>query len=96
MDIETTILLSILVGIAGTVAGFYIRLLINRTRVEALDAITKYAWTAVRAARDTIKSDSRGADKFNYATGVVRKAVGDRGDLIDNAVKAAYQNMKGI
>lgn len=94
MDIETTILLSVLVGIAGAVGGFYIKLLINRTRVERLDAINKYAWVAVRAAKDTIKQDSRGADKFNYATGMVRKAVGDRGDIIEDAVKAAYQLMK--
>ncbi len=92
MEVEI-ILLGVLVVIAGAVAGVYIGLMLNRARVEKLDRITKCAWVAVRAARDTVKQDGRGTDKFNYAITVMRKWVSG-GDIIENAVRAAYQNMK--
>ncbi len=94
MDIEITSLLGVLVSIVGAIAGFYIKALSGKIKTEKLDVITKYAWVAVRAARDTIKQDGRGTDKFNYATTMMRKMVGDRGDIIEDAVRAAYQNLK--
>lgn len=88
------IVISIAVTIVGAVGGFYIKQMAARIGVEKMDKLTKYASMAVHAAKDTISGEGKGKDKFQIALGILEKYIGGNTDLIETAIKSAYQKMK--
>ncbi len=88
------IIISIAVTIVGAVGGYYIKQMAARVGVEKIDRLTKYASMAVHAAKDTFSGEGRGKDKFEVALGILEKYIGGRTDLIETAIKSAYQKMK--
>lgn len=94
MDIEITSLLGVLVVIAGTIGGVYIKALLGKVKTEKIDAISKYAWTAVRSSEDQISADSKGVEKFNIAMKIMKKHVNDKEEILEDYIMAAYQNFK--
>ena len=90
------ILACALCGTMITVGGFSVRYFIIRARVNNIEILTNYAWQAIRVAKDKIKPDGRGAEKFNVAMKILKKQVGGKEEYLEDAIHAAYQQMKGL
>ena len=90
------LLVCVFSGMMVVVGGFSVRYFIIRARVQGIEILTNYAWQAVRVAKDKIKKDGRGADKMNIAMKILREQIGGKEEHLEQAIRAAYQQMKGL
>ncbi len=96
MEGITQELLIALVSIVGGVAGVYIRKMLAETKDKKQDLLSTAAWIAIRSARDQIKGDNKGEKKFSIALKILKSTVGGKEEILEDAIRAAYQNMKSL
>lgn len=83
-------------SIVSIVGGFCVWLMILKARIAKIDILTAHSWMAIRVAKDKINKDSRGTEKMNIAMKILRRKVGGKEEDLEDAIRAAVQQMHGL